>query len=151
MVRLVWQSSSQSLLQCSLPSVCLGCYSSFGSPALSVCFTELSVIGLFRMLDILWQSSRSAARHSENNSCRGVTSTVRCTLSIIRQYLDNIWSKCNPVALCMLLKMLSFLWCGREYLEISSSFFLTSRKQGFVLASLLLSTLNTQTHWLISR
>jgi len=53
------------------------------------------------------------------------------TLSLIRLYLDNIGSKCNWAASCVFLKELALLWCGRQLLEIISSFFLCSRSLGF--------------------
>jgi len=46
-----------------------------------------------------------------------------CTLSLIRLYLNNIGSKCNQAALCVFVKELALLWCGRQLLEIISSFF----------------------------
>jgi hypothetical protein len=54
-----------------------------------------------------------------------------CMLSLIGKYLNNIASKCNWAALCMLKKVLALLWCGRQFLEIISSFFLSSQNQGF--------------------
>jgi len=57
-----------------------------------------------------------------------------CTLSLIRLYLDNIGSKCNRAAWCLFVKELALLWCGRELLEIISSFFLLSRISGFLFA-----------------
>ena len=56
------------------------------------------------------------------------------TLSLIRLYLDNIGSKCNWAASCVFLKELALLWCGRQLLEIISSFFLCSRSLGFLFA-----------------
>ena len=46
-----------------------------------------------------------------------------CTLSLIHLYLDNIGSKCNRAALCLFMKEMALLWCGRLLLEIISSFF----------------------------
>jgi len=46
-----------------------------------------------------------------------------CTLSLIRIYLDNLGSKCNRAASCLVVKELALLWCGRQLLEIISSFF----------------------------
>ena len=57
-----------------------------------------------------------------------------CTLSLICLYLDNIGSKCNRAASCLFVKELSLLWCGRQLLEIISSFFLCSRTLGFLFA-----------------
>ena len=57
-----------------------------------------------------------------------------CTLSFIRLYLDNLGSKCNQAASCLFMKELALLWCGRELLEIISSFFLCSRSLGFLFA-----------------
>ena len=47
----------------------------------------------------------------------------RCTLSLIEQHLDNVGRNCNRAASCVLIKWLALLWCGREFLEIISSFF----------------------------
>ena len=57
-----------------------------------------------------------------------------CTLSLIRLYLDNIWSKCNWAALFLFMKEMALLWCGRQLLEIISSFFLCYRILGFLFA-----------------
>ena len=57
-----------------------------------------------------------------------------CTHSLICLYLDNIGSKCNRAALCLFMKELAFLWCGRQLLEIISSFFLCSWSLGFLFA-----------------
>ena len=43
-----------------------------------------------------------------------------CTLLLIHLYLDNIGSKCNRAALCLFVKELALLWCGRQLLEIIS-------------------------------
>ena len=51
-----------------------------------------------------------------------------CTLSLIRLYLDNIGSKCNQAALCLFVKEMALLWCGRQLLEIISSFFFSALK-----------------------
>jgi len=55
-------------------------------------------------------------------------------LSLIRLYLNNIGSKCNQAASCLFVKELALLWCGRQLLEIISSFFLCSRCLGFLFA-----------------
>jgi len=55
-------------------------------------------------------------------------------LSLICLYLDNLGSKCNQAAPCLFVKELALLWCGRELLEIISSFFLCSRSLGFLFA-----------------
>jgi len=57
-----------------------------------------------------------------------------CTLSLIRQYLDNLRSKCSQAVSRLFVKELALLWCGRELLEIISSFFLCSRNLGFLFA-----------------
>jgi len=57
-----------------------------------------------------------------------------CTLSLIYLYLDNIVSKCNRAASCLFMKELALFRCGRELLEIISSFFLCSRILGFLFA-----------------
>ena len=63
-------------------------------------------------------------QHDENcSSC--------CMLSLIRLYL-NIGSKCNRAASCLFMKELALLWCGRQFLEIISSFFLCSRSLGLL-------------------
>ena len=46
-----------------------------------------------------------------------------CTLSVIRLYRDDIGSKCNRAALCLIVMELALLRCGRQFLEIISSFF----------------------------
>jgi hypothetical protein len=55
----------------------------------------------------------------------------RCMLSLIQRYLDNKKSKCIRTASCMLMKVLAVLWCGRQILEIISSFFSLLLKSGF--------------------
>jgi hypothetical protein len=66
----------------------------------------------------------SAACHSENiTSWNDEHCLSRCTLSLIRQYLENRWSKCNRAASCVLVNVLALLWCGRQFLEIISSLF----------------------------
>jgi len=55
-------------------------------------------------------------------------------LSLIRLYIDNIGSKCNQAASCLFVKQLALFWCGRQLLEIISSFFLYSRSFGFLFA-----------------
>jgi len=55
-------------------------------------------------------------------------------LSLIHLYLNNIGSKCNQAALCLFVKELARLWCGRQLLEFISSFFLCSRSLGFLFA-----------------
>ena len=49
-----------------------------------------------------------------------------CTLSLIRLYLNNIGSKCNRAVSCLFVKKLALLWCGRQLLEIISSFFFSA-------------------------
>ena len=64
-----------------------------------------------------------------------------CTLSLIRLYLDNIGSKCNRAASCLLVKELAVLWCGIQLLEIISSFFFSSLEvRVFFLQSLISQT-----------
>jgi len=58
-----------------------------------------------------------------------------CTLSLIRLYLYNIGSKCNRAASCLFVKELALLWCGRQLLEIISSFFSPLSKFGFSFCS----------------
>ena len=58
----------------------------------------------------------------------------RRALSFILLYLDNIASKCNQAASCLFMKELALLWCGRQLLEIISSFFLCSRSLVFLFA-----------------
>jgi hypothetical protein len=48
---------------------------------------------------------------------------ARCMLPLIRQYLDNIWIKCNRNTSCVLTNVLADLWCGRQFLEVINSFF----------------------------
>jgi len=57
-----------------------------------------------------------------------------CTLSLIRLYLDDIVSKCNRAASCLFMKELALFRCGRQLLEISSSFFFCSQSLGFLFA-----------------
>jgi len=57
-----------------------------------------------------------------------------CTLSLIRLYLDNIRRKCNQAALYVFMKVLALVWCGRQFLQIMASFFLSSRSLGFLFA-----------------
>jgi len=57
-----------------------------------------------------------------------------CTVSIIRLYLDNIGEKCNRAALYVFTKELALLWCGKQFLQIIASFFLSSRILGFLFA-----------------
>ena len=45
------------------------------------------------------------------------------TFSLSRLYLDNIGSKRNWAALCLFMNEMALLWCGRQLLEINSSFF----------------------------
>ena len=56
-----------------------------------------------------------------------------CTLSLIRLCLDNIESKCNRAASYLFMKELALLWCGRQLLEIISSFFSLPSKFGYSL------------------
>jgi len=49
-----------------------------------------------------------------------------CMLSLIRLYLNDIVSKCNQAASCLFVKELALLWCGRQLLEIISSFFFSA-------------------------
>ena len=57
-----------------------------------------------------------------------------CTLSLIRIYLDTLGSKCNRAALCLFVKELALFRCGRQFLEIISSFFLCSQSLSFLFA-----------------
>ena len=57
-----------------------------------------------------------------------------CTLSLIRVYLNDIGSKCNQAASCLFMKELALFRCGRQSLEIISSFFFCSRSLGFLFA-----------------
>ena len=59
-----------------------------------------------------------------------------CTVLLIRLYLDNIRRKCNLTASCVFVKELALLWCGRQFLEIISSFFSLLSKSGFSFCSL---------------
>ena len=56
-----------------------------------------------------------------------------CTPSLIRLYLDNLGSKCNQAALCLFVKELALFRCGRELIEIISSFFSLLPKFGYSL------------------
>ena len=67
-----------------------------------------------------------------------------CTLSLIRLYLDNVGSKCNRAALCLLVKELALLWCERELLEIISLFYSLLSNFGFSFRSR--GVLNTACH-----
>jgi len=58
-----------------------------------------------------------------------------CMLSLIRLYLNNIGSKCNRGASCLFVKELALLWCGRQLLEIISSFFSLLSNFGFSFCS----------------
>ena len=57
-----------------------------------------------------------------------------CTLSLLSLYLDNIGRKCNRASSYFFVKELVLLWCGRELLEIISSFFLLPRSSSFLFA-----------------
>jgi hypothetical protein len=81
----------------------------------------LSLLGLFLTFQ---RGVTSAAHHSENiTSWNDEHCSSRCTHSLIGQYLDNIGIECNRAALCLLMNVLAVLWCGRQFLEIISSFF----------------------------
>jgi len=54
--------------------------------------------------------------------------------SLICLYLNNLGSKCNQATSCLFVKELALIWCGRELLEIISSFFICSRNLGFLFA-----------------
>ena len=47
---------------------------------------------------------------------------------------DNIGRKCNRAALYVFTKVLALLSCGRQFLQIIASFFLSSRILGFLFA-----------------
>ena len=76
-------------------------------------------------------------------------------LLLIHLYLDNIASKCNRAASCLFVKQLALLWCGRQLLEIISSFFSLLSNFGFSFCSRgvtrLLVMLYALTHSSISR
>jgi len=76
--------------------------------------------------EVTWTVNPSAWSDEHCSSC--------CTLSLIRLYLDNIGGICNRAASCLFMKELALLWCGRQLLEIISSFFLCSRSVGFLFA-----------------
>ena len=63
-----------------------------------------------------------------------------CTVLLIRLYLDNIGGKCNGNASCVFGKELAFLWCGRQFLEIISSFFSPLEIWVYFLQSLIVQT-----------
>jgi hypothetical protein len=56
----------------------------------------------------------------------------RYTLSLIGQYLDKIVIKFNRASSYVFMKFLAHLWCGRQFPEIISSFFLSSPNLGFL-------------------
>ena len=74
----------------------------------------------------------SAARHGENITCRGVTSTARhAARSHSFDYISTTGRKCNRAALYVFTKELARLWCGRQFLQIISSFFSLLSKFGW--------------------
>lgn len=79
--------------------------------------------------DECWSSWRKHHLSWSDDHCSSC-----CTLSLIRLYLGNIGSKCNRAASCLFVKELALLWCGRQLLEIISSFFLCSRILCFLFA-----------------
>ena len=57
-------------------------------------------------------------------------------LSLIRLYLGDVMSKCNQAASCLFMKELAPFRCGRELIEIISSFVSLLSKFGFCLCSI---------------
>ena len=55
-------------------------------------------------------------------------------LSLIRLYFDDIMSKCNRAASCLFMKELALFRCGKQLLEINSSFCSLLSNLGFLFA-----------------
>ena len=81
-----------------------------------------------------WSDEHCSSQRKHHLSWSDEHCSSCCTLPLIRLYLDNLGSKCNWAALCLFMKELVLLLCGREFLEIISSFFCCSRSLRFLCA-----------------
>ena len=77
-----------------------------------------------------WSDECCSSWRKHHLSCNDEHCSSCCTLSLIPLYLDNIGRKCNRAALYVFTKELALLWCGRQFLQIIASFFLSSRNSG---------------------
>ena len=77
-----------------------------------------------------WSDERCSSWRKHHLSWSDEHCSSCCTLSLIRLYLDNIGRKCNQAALYVLMKELVLLWCGRQFLQITASFFSLLSKFG---------------------
>ena len=78
-----------------------------------------------------WSDERCSSYRKHHLSWSDEHCSSCCTLSLIRLYLDNIGRKCNRAAMYVFTKELALLWCGRQILQIISSFFSLLSKFGF--------------------
>jgi len=81
----------------------------------------------------VWNDGHCSSQGKHHLSWNDGHCSSCCTLSLIRLYLDDIGSKCNRAASCLFVKELALLWCGRQLLDIISSFFSLLPKIGFSL------------------
>ena len=81
-----------------------------------------------------WSDERCSSWRKHHLSWSDEHCLSCCTLSLIRLYLDNIGRKCNRAALYVFMKELALLWCGRQFLQIIASFFLSRSSGGFLFA-----------------
>jgi hypothetical protein len=82
-------------------------------------------VTLKRWVDLLTlqRGGTSGARLAETSHVvEGRALLAPCMLPLIRQYLDNIWIKCNRNTSCVLTNVLAVLWCGRQFLQFTYSF-----------------------------
>ena len=84
----------------------------------------------------VWSDVHCTSQSKHHLSWSDEHCTSCCTLSLIRIYVDNLRSKCNRAASCLFVKELALLWCGRQLLEIISSFVSLLSKFGFSFCSL---------------
>jgi hypothetical protein len=83
----------------------------------------------------VWSDGHCSSYQKHHLSWSDERCSSRYVLSLIRLYLDNIESKCNPAASCLFMKELALLWCGRQLLEIISTFSSLLSKFGFSFCS----------------
>jgi hypothetical protein len=72
------------------------------------------------LTSLAWSDERCSSWRKNHMSWNDEHCSSCYTLSLIEQYLDKIVSKCNRASSCVFMKVLAFLWYGRQFLEIIS-------------------------------
>ena len=83
----------------------------------------------------VWSDERCSSQRKHFLQWSNELCSSWCSLSLIRLYLDNFGSKCIRATLCLFMKELAILWCGKQLLEFIYSFFSLLSKFGFSFCS----------------